>query len=190
MFLWELSTTAGWKRDPRLLLWIFLHRAQALFCLSPGTISLCTPKCSAVPTTLGSFVFWQQNSMSSANLAVNRRSMWGEFAHGTGDEVVSAKVHGKPTGLKPFGTSNTHLKRPAEVELNTDLGFSGSNPGDRALFKRDHSKKDLKDSLRAWTVHFCDNPEAKGVSGCANAFLTNWKPFQGTRVERWGKICI
>lgn len=64
---------------------IFLHNAQAadLFCLRPGTISLCTPRagqCSAVPTTLESFGFWQQNYMSSANLTVKQRRV--EFARG------------------------------------------------------------------------------------------------------------
>lgn len=52
---------------------------------------------------------------------------------------------------KPHGSNhwwcrilNTHLKCPTKIELNTDLGFAGSNPADRALFKRDHSKKALR----------------------------------------------
>lgn len=129
--------------------WIFLHKARAadLLCLSPGTISLCTPRagqCSAVPTALESFGFWQQNYMSSANLTANQRTVWGEFARGVGDEGLSFME--KPHGSNHWwcGTLNTHLKRPTKVELNTDLGFPWSNPADRALFKRDHSKKTLK----------------------------------------------
>lgn len=129
--------------------WIFLHKAQAadLFCLSPGTISLHTPRagqCSEVPTTLESFVFWQQNYMSSANLTVNQRTVWGEFAHGIRDEEL--KFMEKPHGSNHWwcGILNTHLKCPTKIELNTDLRFSRSNPAGRALFKRDHSKKALK----------------------------------------------
>lgn len=69
------------------------------------------------------------------------------------------------------GKFNTHLKRSTKAELNTDLGFSGSNPGDRALFKRDHSKKTSETPTEG--MKCVDNPEPKGISRRANALLTN-----------------
>lgn len=89
------------------------------------------------------------NDISNTNTTVKKYNMgWGGIRN-RGTSELRNKIRLNPLVVPCEGIFNTHLKfHCTKVELNTDLGFSWSNRGERALFKRDHSKKDCKDPYR------------------------------------------
>lgn len=133
----------------------FPPQSPGLFSLSPGAISLCTPGLGSVQQcpqgwralVLAAELHVQCKSHSEPEVNHSKSNVrwvctWGR-AWGI---LSSAQLMETPHGSNHWwrGTLNTHLECSTKGELNTDLGFSGSNPADRALFKRDHSTKTLR----------------------------------------------
>lgn len=164
----------------RLAQWIFLHKAQLIcsgwalvpfHCTHPGLGSV---QQSPQP---------RRALFLAADLHVQCKS------HSKSHDVRWAGTRGRDEGVVSWGSWKNHTAQTVahvansiltwnalqKVELNTDLGFSGSNPGDRALFKRDRSKKTSETPTEG--MKCVDDPEPKGISRPANALLTNWRPL-------------
>lgn len=132
-------------------------RPKGLICSVWALVpSQCTHPGLAVPTALQSFGFGSTITCPM-QISHNQRTMWGGFARGTGDKG-SWKNH-----MAHSSELNTHLKHSTKVELNTDLGLPGSNPGGEHSSKETIQNRFERLFLRAWSVHLCDKPRAKGL---------------------------